>query len=150
MWRNPNVKSRELDRCLQETHSELSKRTKYDSNLAKVIHEVRVRAETYRTQAGVHPEFLPTLTCSCLKKHGSMGQRASSPYKNTRGFPRPPPPTNSRRRVFARKVDFSFIVSGSDRTFTFRVSLNTLPTVATLVRDITMVKYPHKIPQFAN
>ena len=68
------------------------KRTKYDSNLAKVIHEVRVRAETYRTQAGVHPEFLPTLTCSCLKKHGSMGQRASSPYKNTRGFPRPPPP----------------------------------------------------------
>ena len=31
---------------------------------------------------------------------------------------------------------FSFIVSGSERTFTFRVSLNTLPTLATLVRDI--------------
>ena len=30
---------------------------------------------------------------------------------------------------------FSFIVSGSERTFTFRVSLNTLPTLATLVRD---------------
>ena len=40
--------------------------------------------------------------------------------------------TNSRRRAFARNVDFSFIVSGSERTFTFRVSLNTLPTLATL------------------
>ena len=29
--------------------------------------------------------------------------------------------TNSRRRTFARNVDFSFIVSGSERTFTFRV-----------------------------
>ena len=29
----------------------------------------------------------------------------------------------------------SFIVSGSERTFTFRVSLNTLPTLATLVPD---------------
>ena len=29
--------------------------------------------------------------------------------------------TNSRRRAFARNVDFSFIVSGSERTFTFRV-----------------------------
>ena len=34
-------------------------------------------------------------------------------------------------------VDFSFIVSGSERTFTFHVSLNTLPTLATLVRDIS-------------
>ena len=42
---------------------------------------------------------------------------------------------NSRRRAFARNVDFSFIVSGSEITFTFRVSLNTLPTLATLVRD---------------
>ena len=46
--------------------------------------------------------------------------------------------TNSRRRTFARNVDFSFIVSGSERTFTFRVSLNTLPTLATLVRDISI------------
>ena len=29
---------------------------------------------------------------------------------------------NSRRRAFARNVDFCFIVSGSERTFTFRVS----------------------------
>ena len=46
------------------------------------------------------------------------------------------PTTNSRRRAFARNVDFSFIVSGSERTFNFRVSMNTLPTLATLVRDI--------------
>ena len=36
------------------------------------------------------------------------------------------------RRAFARNVDFSFIVSGSERTFTFRVSLYTLPTLAML------------------
>ena len=29
---------------------------------------------------------------------------------------------NSRRRAFARNVDFSFIVSGNERTFTFHVS----------------------------
>ena len=32
---------------------------------------------------------------------------------------------------------FSYIVSGGERTFTFRVSLNTLPTLATLVCDIS-------------
>ena len=37
-----------------------------------------------------------------------------------------------QRRAFARNVDFSFIVSGSERTFTFRESLYTLPTLATL------------------
>ena len=39
-------------------------------------------------------------------------------YKNTRGFPRPPT-ANSRRRAFTRNVNFSFIVSGSERTFAF-------------------------------
>lgn len=50
------------------THPELSERTKHDSNLAKVIHEVRVKAETYRAQADVHPEFLPSPTCSSMEK----------------------------------------------------------------------------------
>ena len=44
-----------------------------------------------------------------------------------------------KRRAFARNVDFFFIVSGSERTFTFRVSLNTLPTLATLVYDIKVL-----------
>ena len=35
--------------------------------------------------------------------------------------------------AFSRNVHFSFIVSGNERTFSFRVSLNTLPTLATLV-----------------
>ena len=48
-------------------------------------------------------------------------------------------PSNSRRSAFARNVDFSFIVSDSERTFTFRVSLNTLPTLATLVRHVGYV-----------
>ena len=43
-------------------------------------------------------------------------------YKNTRGFS-PTPTANSRRRAFARNVDFCFIVSGSERTFTFRVNI---------------------------
>ena len=46
-------------------------------------------------------------------------------YKNTRGFSRPPT-INSRLRTFARNVDFSFIVSGSERTFTFRVAFSLL------------------------
>ena len=49
--------------------------------------------------------------------------------------------TNSLQRAFARNVDFSFIVSGSERILAFRVSLNTLPTLATLVRDISPDKY---------
>ena len=48
--------------------------------------------------------------------------------------------TNSRRRALARNVDFSFTVSGSERTFTFRVSLNTLPTLATLVTLVRDIK----------
>ena len=47
-----------------------------------------------------------------------------------------------RELAFARNVDFSFIVSGSERTFTFRVSLNTLPTLATLVRDTSRSGLP--------
>ena len=33
------------------------------------------------------------------------------------------PTANSRRRAFARNVEFCFIVSGSERTFTFRVTV---------------------------
>ena len=40
---------------------------------------------------------------------------------------------NSRRKAFARSVDFSFIISGSERTYIFRVLLNVLPTPAILV-----------------
>ena len=46
-----------------------------------------------------------------------------------------------RELAFARNIDFSFIVSGSERTFTFRVSLNTLPTLATLVRVLLDLGY---------
>ena len=36
--------------------------------------------------------------------------------------------------VFARNVHFHFIVSGSERTYTIRVLLTALPTLATLVK----------------
>ena len=51
--------------------------------------------------------------------------------------PPPPPTTNSRRRAFAQNFYLSFIVSGSESTFTFPVALNTLPTLAMLVRDLS-------------
>ena len=58
------------------------------------------------------------------------------------------PTTNSRRRALIRSKRrffyFSFTVSGSERTFTFRVSLNTLPTLATLVRDEHLLRSPKK------
>ena len=41
--------------------------------------------------------------------------------------------TNSRRRAFARNVDFSFIVLGSERTFTFRVSNNCMSALSWLI-----------------
>ena len=43
-------------------------------------------------------------------------------------------------KAFARNLDFFFIVSGSERTFTFRVTLNTLPTLTTLVRVIITLR----------
>ena len=45
--------------------------------------------------------------------------------------------TNSRRRAFARNVDFSFIVSGSERTFTFRVyAMLIMPAVVSFLGAI--------------
>ena len=43
-------------------------------------------------------------------------------YKKTHGFSQTPT-ANSRRRAFARKFNFSLLVSGNERTFTFCVSL---------------------------
>ena len=45
--------------------------------MAKVIHEVRARVETYRAQADVHPEFLSILTCSSLEKQESNSSHLS-------------------------------------------------------------------------
>ena len=74
---NLSVMSEELGTCLQETNPELSERTKHDSNLAKVIHEVRARVETYRAQADVHSEFLSISTCSSLEKQESYSSHLS-------------------------------------------------------------------------
>ena len=49
------------------------------------------------------------------------------------------PETITEKSTFRAKAlrrELIVVVSGSERTFTFRVSLNTLPTLATLVRDI--------------
>ena len=71
------VMSGELGACLQGTHPELSEKTRHDTNLAKVIHEVRARAETYRVQADVHPEFVPSPVYSSMKDFGSTPHQSS-------------------------------------------------------------------------
>ena len=62
------------------------------------------------------------------------------------------PETIKEKSTFRAKalpnVDFSFIVSGSERAFTFRVSLNTLPTLAALVRDIVATCHWHACCNF--
>ena len=55
-----SVMSGELGVCLQGTHSDLTETTQHDSNLAKVIHGVKVRMETYKVQLEALPEFMPT------------------------------------------------------------------------------------------
>ena len=74
---NLSVMSGKLGTCLQGTHPELSEKPKHDSNLAKVIHEVRARVEIYRAQADVHPEFLSISTYSSLEKQESNSSHLS-------------------------------------------------------------------------
>ncbi len=50
--------------CLQGAHPDLVEGTKYDTNLAKKIHDVNVKVETYAIRADSHPEFYPTYNLS--------------------------------------------------------------------------------------
>ncbi len=54
---NLSIMSGELGVCIQGTHPELLKRTKPDSNLAKVIDDVRVKVETYKVHLKAHEQF---------------------------------------------------------------------------------------------
>jgi hypothetical protein len=49
--------SGELGVCLQGAHPELVEGTKHDSNLAKVIHEVNVKVETYQLHLEDYTQF---------------------------------------------------------------------------------------------
>jgi hypothetical protein len=81
---NLSVMNGELGTCLQGTHSELSERTKHDSNLAKVIHDVRVKVQIYRVQTNAHPEFLPIPSCSNMDKQESSSCQSSKSVHTTR------------------------------------------------------------------
>ena len=63
-----SVMSGELGICLQGTHPELTEGTQYDSNLAKVIHDVKIRAETYKVQLETHPQFMPFFPVLCTSE----------------------------------------------------------------------------------
>ena len=63
-----SVMSGELGICLQGTHPELTEGTQYDSNLAKVIHDIKMKTETYKVQLEMHPQFMPFSLVPCTSK----------------------------------------------------------------------------------
>jgi hypothetical protein len=54
---NLSIMSGELGICLQRTHPDLREETYHDTNLARTIHDVRQKVETYFSSLGTHPEF---------------------------------------------------------------------------------------------
>ena len=64
---NLSIMSAALEICLQGTPPDLIEETKYDSNLAKKLHEVNVKMETYKIRLDFHPEFDPKPNPSILK-----------------------------------------------------------------------------------
>ena len=52
---NLSTMSGELGICLQGSHPDLKEETRYDTNLAKTIHDIRHKAQTYFARIGVHP-----------------------------------------------------------------------------------------------
>ena len=95
----------------------------------RMMHDIVVRFQTFVRKC-IHLSGLSTKYYSVYTRKVEILSLAET-IKEKSTFR-----AKARRRSFARNVDFSFIVSGSERTSIFRVSLNTLPTLATLVRDI--------------
>ena len=54
---NLSIMSGELGICLQGSHPDLKEETRYDTNLAKTIHDIQHQAQTYFARIGDHPEF---------------------------------------------------------------------------------------------
>ena len=59
---NLSIMSGELGICLQGTHPDLKEETRYDTNLAKTIHDVRRKTQTYFARIDDHPEFTRRVT----------------------------------------------------------------------------------------
>ena len=62
---NLSIMNGALGICLQGAHPDLIEETRYDTNLAKKIHDVNVKVETYKTRLDSHPEFHPNHTSQC-------------------------------------------------------------------------------------
>ena len=59
---NLSIMSDELEICIQGSHPDLKEETRYDTNLAKTIHDIRHKAQTYVfcmyfARSEDHPEF---------------------------------------------------------------------------------------------
>jgi hypothetical protein len=68
---NLSIMNGALGICLQGAHPDLIEETRYDTNLAKKIHDVNVKVETYKTRLDSHPEFHPNHTGECSVKVSS-------------------------------------------------------------------------------
>ena len=62
---NLSIMNGALGICLQGAHPDLIEETRYDTNLAKKIHDVNVKVETYKTRLDSHPEFHPNHASQC-------------------------------------------------------------------------------------
>ena len=73
--------------CLQGSHPDLLDETTYDSKLAKKIHAVNVKTETYEIRLDFHPEFDPksrpsNLNSSCTENNKQYSTNASHSFSN--------------------------------------------------------------------
>ena len=84
---NLSIMTATLRICLQGAHPDLVDETTYDSNLAKKIHDINVKTETYKVRLDFHPEFDPIsrpsmLKSSCIEDNKQYSTNASRSFSN--------------------------------------------------------------------
>ena len=83
---NLSIMSGSLGICLQGAHPDLAEGTKYDANLAKKIHDVNVKVETYKIRVDSHPEFYAagnantSLTCLLTNRKCQHSAKTSKSF----------------------------------------------------------------------
>ena len=87
---NLSIMSDSLGICFEGAHPDLAEETKYDANLAKKIHDVNVKVETYKIRVDSHPEFYPagnantSLTCLLTNRKCQHSAKTSKSFGSQR------------------------------------------------------------------
>ena len=87
---NLSIMSGSLGICLQGAHPDLAEGTMYDANLAKKIHDVNVKVETYKIRVDSHPEFYSarnantSLTCLLTNRKCQHSAKTSKSFGSQR------------------------------------------------------------------